>query len=368
VASAASSIALVTGAGGFIGSALCSRLARDGVRVRGVDRPCITRASGAHRWLGHDLARPLPADALHGVDLVAHCAALAGVQGSWTRPREYWVGNVIATRLLRAACERAGRPRVIHLSSISVYGEGHDLSEDSPARPVSPYGFSKLAAEREWRGYGPVTIVRLSNVYGPGQRPDMAYATFLRAALADERLALRDGGRQLRTPTFIGDCVEGVIGAAHRGAPGAVYNIAGPDHVRLLELPTVISELLGREVSSVAVTVAPGDPRAATVSGQRAAHELGFLPAVRLHDGLRWQLAALQLQRHRASSDETVGGDELIDHLVWDRRVGRDPHRREGALRLVGLTADGGGDDVDPVLPEHGPDAPDHAWDIAVAE
>jgi len=87
----------------------------------------------------------------------------------------------------------------------------------------------------------------------------MAYATFLRAALAGDRLALRDGGRQLRTPTFIDDCVEGVIGAARRGADGAVYNIAGPDHVRLLELPTLIAELLGREVSSAVVAVAPGD-------------------------------------------------------------------------------------------------------------
>src|SRR5205085_8381349 len=133
-------------------------------RVTGIDLPALTRRSGGIGCHGHDLAQPLPPELLADVELVIHAAALAGVQPSWTRPREYWRANVTATELLRKACERAGRPRIIHLSSISVYSEGRQLAETAPLRPLSPYRESKLAGEGVWRGYrGGATVVRLSN-------------------------------------------------------------------------------------------------------------------------------------------------------------------------------------------------------------
>jgi UDP-glucuronate 4-epimerase len=286
--------ALVTGARGFVGSAVVQRLRRDGCRVTGVDLPPFTRASSGVGWFMHDLVRPLPTELLADVELVIHAAALAGVHASWARPLDYWRANVIATELLREACERAGSPRVIHLSSISVYGEGRELEETAPARPLSPYGVSKLAGERAWPGYGgAATVVRLSNVYGPGQRPDMAYATFLRAAQAGEPVMLRDAGRQLRTPTYIDDCVNGILAAASvAGGGGSVYNIAGPEDVRLHEAVRLIERLLGRPLPAVAAPRAPGDPRCATVSSARAAHELGYRPRVSLSEGLERQLQA----------------------------------------------------------------------------
>jgi nucleoside-diphosphate-sugar epimerase len=283
---------LVTGAAGFVGSALVRRLRLAGHRVRGIDLPDLAGRAAHDPCLGHDLTQPLSARQLAGVSLVFHAAALAGVQASWERPEEYWITNARGSRLLREACEScAAPPRVIHVSSISVYGPGLHLDEALAPCPVSPYGHSKLAGERAWDGYPRVRIVRLSNVYGPGQRPDMAYATFIRAALSGAGIVLRDDGRQLRTPTYIEDCVAGLMRSATHGADGGVYNVAGPEDVRLLDVPRQLARLLGAPIPMTAAPPGRGDPRVATVSIARARRELGYAPRTRLRDGLARQLA-----------------------------------------------------------------------------
>jgi nucleoside-diphosphate-sugar epimerase len=284
---------LVTGAGGFVGSALVRRLLAEGHSVTGVDLPVVAHRTPMQTCHGHDLRTPLPPALLAGVEVILHAAALAGVQASWARPAQYWRVNAGATELLHAACVGSPRPpRVIHVSSISVYGEGLHLDEELPARPLSPYGHSKLAAERVWDGYPHVRIVRLSNVYGPGQREDMAYATFIRAALSGGGVRLRDGGRQLRTPTYIDDCIEGIVLVAANGIDGGVYNVAGAEDVRLAEVPRQLGRLLGQGIPSSDVPPGRGDPRVATVSIARAERELGYHPRTSLRDGLARQLAA----------------------------------------------------------------------------
>jgi nucleoside-diphosphate-sugar epimerase len=267
-----------------------------------VDLPSVAAHHPSDELHGHDLTRPLPAHVLADVDLVVHAAALAGVQPSWSRPFEYWRANAFATELLRAACERYGTPRAIHLSSSSIYGHGLHLKESAQPHPLSPYGSSKLAAERAWRGYPGIVICRLSNVYGPGQRADMAYARFIRAALSGGAVALRDGGRQLRTPTYIDDCVDGIVLAATTGADGGVYNIAGPEDVRLSDVPRELSRLLGRPVPARRAPAGRGDPRVATVSIARARRELGYAPRTGLSEGLARQLAAVD----RGTADRLV--------------------------------------------------------------
>jgi UDP-glucose 4-epimerase len=286
---------VVTGAGGFVGSALVRRLLAEGHSVTGVDLPGVACRMPRQTCHGHDLRTPLPPALLAGAELIFHAAALTGVQASWARPAEYWRVNAGATRLLQAACAGLPRPpRVIHVSSISVYGEGLHLDEAMPPRPLSPYGHSKLAAERVWDGNPRVRIVRLSNVYGPGQREDMAYATFIRAGLNGGGVRLRDAGRQLRTPTYIDDCIEGLILAAGNGTDGGVYNIAGPEDVRLAEVPRQLGGLLGRPIPSTDVSPGRGDPRVATVSIARAERDLGYRPCTSVHEGLARQLAAAQ--------------------------------------------------------------------------
>lgn len=284
---------LLTGAGGFIGGALARRLRADGHEVCGLDLAETACGESPAVRISHDLTAPLPPAYLAGIDLVIHAAALAGVQASWDRPDAYWNVNAHGTALLRRACDQAGQPRVIHLSSISVYGEGLRLSENSATHPLSPYGRSKLAGEGAWAGYPCATVVRLSNVYGPGQRPDMAYATFIRAALDGRPIALRDGGRQLRTPTYIDDCVAGIVAAMQRGADGRTYNVAGPQDVRLAEVPVLLGDLLGCRIASRAVAPAAGDPRIATVLSDRATRELGYVPQTPVREGLAGQVAAL---------------------------------------------------------------------------
>ncbi len=283
---------LITGAGGFIGGALTRRLQAAGHDVRALDLPEVIAPVDVSEPIPHDLRTDIPARVLAEVDVVIHAAALAGVQPSWKRPEAYWHVNAGATERLRDACEEAGRPRVVHLSSISVYGEGLNLSERSSPHPLSPYGRSKLRGERAWDGYPQATIVRLSNVYGPGQRADMAYATFIRAALAGRPLTLRDGGRQLRTPTYIDDCVAGIVAAIDRGERGAVYNIAGPEDIRLAQIPRLLADLLGRPVATHAVAPAPGDPRVATVSSDQARRALGYAPRTSIRAGLTAQFKA----------------------------------------------------------------------------
>jgi nucleoside-diphosphate-sugar epimerase len=125
----------------------------------------------------------------------------------------------------------------------------------------------------------------------------MAYATFLRAALRGERIELRDAGRQLRTPTYIDDCVDGIVAAAARTAcvvsPGArTFNIAGPQDVRLRDVPRLLGRLLGRAVPTAAAPPVRGDPRAATVSSARARRVLCYEPRTALREGLARQLEA----------------------------------------------------------------------------
>ena len=185
VAAGAQSTALVTGARGFVGAAVARRLRAEGWRVIGIDLATAGGAcaigAGPHsapsgtelarECRSHDLTSPLPTAALDGVDVVIHAAALAGVQASWARPRAYWHANVDATRLLACSCRRAGAPRVLHVSSISVYGQGAALREDSTTRPV-PTSFTApapgdprtatVSSARAQRalGYGPRTTLR----------------------------------------------------------------------------------------------------------------------------------------------------------------------------------------------------------------
>jgi nucleoside-diphosphate-sugar epimerase len=300
--------ALVTGAAGFIGSHLSERLVGSGIPVVGIDAftDYYARAEKEQHLEGlrqHPDFRlvestiagtDLPA-LLDGVTHVFHLAAQAGVRKSWGHDfRVYTENNVDATQLLLEAC--AGRPieRFVYASSSSVYGDDVPLPmrEDARPQPVSPYGVTKLAAEQLCHLYYvghsvPAVSLRYFTVYGPRQRPDMAFRRFLSAAVKDTPVTQFGDGRQTRDFTYVADAVSATVAAATRGKPGAVYNIGGGARVELIEVFELIRKLTGRPLRVERLEPQRGDMRDTYADTARARADLGFAPTFTLEQGLR---------------------------------------------------------------------------------
>ena len=300
--------AFVTGCAGFIGSTLSDRLLADGADVVGLDcftdyypRPVKERnLAGALKQPGFRFVE----SRLQDVDLpvlledrthIFHLAAQAGVRKSWGRDFAiYTVNNIEATQvLLEAATGMPALERLVYSSSSSVYGDrvAMPMREDALPEPVSPYGVSKLAAEQLCYLYFanfnvPAVSLRYFTVYGPRQRPDMAFHKFLRATILDEPIGVYGDGDQTRDFTFISDAVNANILAATRGVPGRVYNIGGGSRVSVNEVLEVIERVAGRRPRVKVDPVQKGDMRHTYADTSRALADLGYAPTVGLERGL----------------------------------------------------------------------------------
>jgi UDP-glucose 4-epimerase len=302
---------LVTGAAGFIGSHLTERLLGAGHEVVGVDAftpyydPELKRrnlaAALAHprfRLLTLDLASDDPAR-LPAADVVYHFAAQAGVRSSWGGGfADYLRHNLLATQRLLERYARESPARLVYASSSSVYGDAERLPtrESDLPRPHSPYGVTKLAAEHlclvHHRNFGaPVVALRLFTVYGPRQRPDMAFHRFAEALLDGRPVEVMGDGRQTRDFTFVDDAVAAALAAAERGRPGAVYNVGSARPVSVLEVCDLLGTVTGLTPRLEFRPRVAGDAphTAADIAGARA--DLGYEPQTRLEDGLRQQWA-----------------------------------------------------------------------------
>jgi UDP-glucuronate 4-epimerase len=308
--------ALVTGAAGFIGSRLATRLLDDGHQVHGVDAftpyydPSSKRANleplrdrDGFSFDEIDL-RDAPLEPLVEVDVVFHLAAQPGVRASWGATFEEYVGhNVLATQRLLEACRAAAAPpRFVLASSSSVYGEAerHPTPEDLTPRPVSPYGVTKLAAEALLTAYAANfgvsgVALRYFTVYGPGQRPDMAFHKFIRAALTGEPIEVFGDGEQTRDVTFVDDAVDATIAAASADASGPI-NVGGGSQVALNEVLDAIERITGHSLRIERQEAAPGDVRHTSAKLDRARELLGYAPKVDLEHGLG---AETEWLRHR---------------------------------------------------------------------
>jgi len=301
--------AVVTGAAGFIGSQLVEKLLDEGHEVTGVDafvdyypraaKEANLRAarngSGERFRLVEGALQSIDlAPVLAGADQVYHLAAQAGVRASWGREFErYTEFNVLGTQRLLEAAVQAGVPRVVYASSSSVYGDSTalPLREDSPCTPVSPYGVTKLAAEHLCRLYTlntglPVVSLRYFTVYGPRQRPDMAFHRFLKAARDGTPLTVYGDGRQTRDFTYIDDILAATRAAAETGRPGAAYNVGGGERVELNEVIEMIGRVTGRSLQVKREDAQKGDMRDTFADTGAARRDLGFRPTVSLRDGL----------------------------------------------------------------------------------
>lgn len=302
--------ALVTGAAGFIGSHLAERLLAEGWVVRGVENfdPYYARAykernlaglrerTGFELQVGDLVTAPLER-LLDGVDCVFHLAARPGVRASWGEAfADYDRINVLATQRLLEAVRAHPVRRLVYASSSSVYGDASEAadrptSEDAPCRPISPYGVSKLAAEALVRAYHaaagvPALALRYFTVYGPRQRPDMAFHRFLRAWMTGEAVTVLGDGRQVRDFTYVADAVAATVAAARDGREGEVYNIGGGCPASLTQVFEILRARLGPPARIESRPVFPGDPRATRADTRRAQAELGYQPATDLDEGL----------------------------------------------------------------------------------
>jgi nucleoside-diphosphate-sugar epimerase len=300
---------VVTGAAGFIGSRLCALLLDAGWTVRGLDRltdftPVAEKrrriaalsARGPFAFARVDLARGDVRDALRGADVVFHLAGQAGVRDSFGAGALAHVErNVRATTRLAEAMARRGGGRLVVASSSSVYGDaaGRPLREDRAPRPGSPYAVTKLAAEGVARSLVPdAVILRYFTVYGPGQRPDMAFHRFAEAALRRLPAPLHGDGSQVRDFTYVDDVVSATIAAAERGS--GVINVGGGSPASLNEALAHIGEIVGIPVPVVPSPPARGHVASTWADTSRAREALGWTPVVGLREGLERQVAALR--------------------------------------------------------------------------
>ncbi|WP_442810154.1 NAD-dependent epimerase/dehydratase family protein [Streptomyces sp. W16] len=310
--------AVVTGAAGFIGSHLCEHLVACGDEVVGVDaltefyapsrkRRNLSRLLGGDRFTfrrGDLLELPLE-PLLAQADAVYHLAGQPGVRGSWGEEfGVYLERNVLVTQRVLEAARDTGLRRLVFASSSSVYGdaETYPTPETLRPRPVSPYGVTKLAAEQLCETYRtvfgvPAVSLRLFSVYGPGQRPDMAFSKLVAAACTHRPFPLYGDGGQSRDFTYVEDVVTAMRAAASSSWSG-VANIGGGSEVTMRQVISLIGELTG-PVRVVQGPVCPGDARRTAADITVARDAFGYRPGT----GIRTGLAAMVRAQRASRSD-----------------------------------------------------------------
>jgi UDP-glucuronate 4-epimerase len=300
----------VTGAAGFIGSHVTDALLDAGHEVVGID--CFTgyyRRDLKEANLAVALASPrfelVEADLcsadldalLAGMDAVVHEAAAPGLEHSEVRAAEYEAINSMATARLGRACVTAGVAHLVHASTSSVYGLEATGAEDGPTQPISIYGTTKLAGEQALldlaaRGGLPLTVLRYYSVYGPRQRPDMAYRRFCEQLLRGEPVTIYGDGSQSRSNTYVSDCVAATLAALDHPPTGAIYNIGGGQELRLLDALAIIAHALGVTAHVTHDAARAGDQVRTSADITRARRDLGWSPLVDPEEGLareaRW--------------------------------------------------------------------------------
>ena len=310
--STASTRVAVTGAAGFIGSHLCERLLADGHEVVGIDSFSDYYDRGLKEQ-NLELARTKPNFALEELDLVDgdlrpllagarivfHLAGQPAVRPSWGRDFDRYVrDNILATQRLLEALRQVEVDRLVFAGSSSVYGnaEVFPTKETTLPRPISPYGMTKLGAEHlamvYMRNFGiPVVSLRYFTVYGPRQRPDMAFSKFMHALHNNEAIEVLGDGEQTREFTYVSDAVDGTVKAASADVAGQIINLGGGSRVTVNRVLDTLEDISRVKMKRRNLPAAPGDPRHTGASINLARERLGWEPRVALREGLakQWQ-------------------------------------------------------------------------------
>ncbi len=297
---------LITGAAGFLGSALANRLAREGQQVRGLDN----LSTGDPQSLGQDVHftrgdvndRPKLWTLLQEVDCVYHLAARVSVQESVLYPSDYNAANVGGTVSLMEAMRDVGVRRVVLVSSGAIYGDQLEqpLREDMTPNPRSPYAVSKLAAEYYVRTIGTLwgietVSLRVFNAYGPGQHlppshpPVVPY--FLKQALRGGSLIVHSDGNQTRDYVYVDDVISGLVAAAT--APninGMVINIGSGRETSVRDMVNLAINVTGSNAEVIYNPKTGGGVSRMCADLTLAGQKLNYRSSISLEDGLRLTL------------------------------------------------------------------------------
>jgi UDP-glucose 4-epimerase len=313
---------LVTGCAGFIASHLCERLLAEGHEVIGVDaltdsydpQAKLRNLDGSRQFSRFDFVQDellrIDPRLVGDAEVIFHLAARPGVRTSWGQEFQHYLRhNVLSTqRLLEWATLSGTGKRIVFTSSSSVYGDTpvEHVSEDHPTNPVSPYGITKLAGEQLCSVYAAqssleIITLRLFTVYGPRQRPDMAFHRLIHAALTGTKFVLYGDGRQCRDFTFVLDAVEALVLAAHAPAHTDTFNIAGGGSVSLNEAIELVEKIAGCTVHVERVSPQSGDVRHTGADLSKSRDVLGYAPRINLCEGLHAQIQSMQQRLQVAS-------------------------------------------------------------------
>ena len=297
---------MVTGGAGFIGSHLCRRLVAEGHDVRVLDnlssgrRENLAEIQDVIEFVDGDLCdEALLAEVIQGVDCVLHHAAVASVQTSVERPLFEQEINAVGTLRLLEAARRVEVRRVVFAASAAAYGNNPQVPkrEEMPPEPESPYAISKIMGEYYARVYTQiygleVVCLRYFNVFGPRQDPSSPYSgvisIFAERMLQGTAPTVAGDGLQSRDFVYVDDVVEANMRALTKsGIAGRVCNIGSGRSVSILELVSVLNEVMGTALEPVFGPVRPGDVRVSLADISRAREELGYEPMVSLREGLK---------------------------------------------------------------------------------
>jgi nucleoside-diphosphate-sugar epimerase len=325
---------VVTGAAGFIGSHLAEALIRSGHHVVGLDaftdyydrglkegNLAALRASPSFTFHEADLRYDDLGPLLAGADVVINEAAMPGLMVGWRDFPAYESCNVVAVHRLIEASRAVGLARLVHISTSSVYGTDAVGDETQPTLPASPYGVTKLAAEQlvmaHVRSCGlPALVLRYFSVYGPRQRPDMAFRIFAEKLALDQPIDVFGDGGQSRSITHVDDCVGATLAAMDAGHIGETYNVGGGQSIELRRALAIIADELGVTPVVRHHRARPGDQRRTVADCTRAKRDFGYEARVAPEDGLREQARWVGATQHRDHRLHAVGALQHVADLA----------------------------------------------------
>jgi nucleoside-diphosphate-sugar epimerase len=301
---------IVTGCAGFIGSHLCEHLLTKGYEVLGIDNFLNQSYSAEIKknnltslledenftFLELDLLDDINPELFRDGDYVINEAAIPGLSLSWSNSDLYFRVNTFLPMNILNALAGVRILKFVQISTSSVYGRYAVGNENLELNPISPYGVSKLAAEYMIKNYCqinhiPFNILRYFSVFGPRQRPDMAYSQIISKLSRNEPLYIFGDGKQSRTNTFVTDIAIGTTLAMEQGRNGEVYNLSGNTSVTLTETIDFIAKELGiKNPDIVRMSEREGDQRDTKGVFEKATSDFGYNPQMNFWSGLREQI------------------------------------------------------------------------------